>query len=166
MVLVLPVMFVRLRLALLTISLAVIDQGVKWLANEYLIPEVPHPVLPGIFNLTLTYNTGAAFSLLNQFLGMLTAFSALLFLILIGYSFTRTTYRHGESLALALLMGGALGNLLDRVQSGRVTDFLDVVWIHYPIFNGADIFIFFGALILLFSHWRTEPDDPHAPELP
>src|SRR5687767_13185996 len=103
MTLVWPAVLIRLRLALWALGLAVVDQGIKWIVNDRLIPEVQNPVIPGIFNLTLTYNTGAAFSLFNKFPGLLTGLSALLLLILAGYAFTRQSFKTGEPIALALL---------------------------------------------------------------
>lgn len=141
----------RLQLLRLMLLLAALDQGTKWLVNHFLIPEVSRSVIPGIFQLTLTYNTGAAFSLLEHYPALLTGFSLLLFMLLSAYAFLRPRLYRGESAALALLLGGALGNLLDRLFAGRVTDFADFVFIHYPVFNVADVLIFFGALLLMLN---------------
>jgi signal peptidase II len=140
-------------------GLAAIDQATKWWANSAFLPEVSVPVIPKIFQWTLTYNTGAAFSMFHQTPGLLTAFSTLLFLVLGAYSFLPARSRNLESTALGLLLGGALGNLLDRLLNGRVTDFIDVVLIHYPVFNVADAFIFIGTLLLIATHFFTKPDN-------
>jgi signal peptidase II len=148
--------FSRGRLLALMLVLAALDQGTKWLVNHFLIPEISRPLIPGVFQLTLTYNTGAAFSLLEQHPALLTIFSLVLFLLLSGYAFLRSRLYRGEPFSLALLLGGALGNLLDRLFAGRVTDFMDVVFIHYPVFNVADMLIFFGALLLIRSRLLPE----------
>lgn len=141
------------------VGFAAIDQATKWWVNSTLQPEVSVPIIPKVFQWTLTYNTGAAFSMFHQTPGLLTAFSALLFLALVAYSFLPARARNMESLALGLMLGGALGNLLDRLLNGRVTDFVDVVLIHYPVFNVADAFIFMGALLLIATHFFTKPDN-------
>ena len=143
---------IRWQLLLLMLTFAGLDQATKWLANTALRPELSVPVIPKVFQWTLTYNTGAAFSLFHQVPNLLTAFSTLLFLALAAYSFLPVRSQNVENWALGLLLGGALGNLLDRLFNGRVTDFVDFVLIHYPVFNGADTFIFFGALLLIASH--------------
>jgi signal peptidase II len=139
------------------------DQATKWLVNQALLPGESFVLLPRFFQLTLAYNTGAAFSMLETQPGFLLGLSALILLILLIYAFTRKNYRPGEILALSLLIGGTLGNLCDRLISKHVTDFFDVVWIHYPIFNMADIFIFFGSFGLFLSHWREVKTTTAAP---
>jgi signal peptidase II len=134
------------------------DQATKWLVNESLLPGESLVLIPRIFQLTLAYNTGAAFSMLEKHPEFLVLLSAVIFLALLAYVFTRKTYRRGEVVALALLLGGTVGNLLDRILIGHVTDFFDVVVINYPIFNMADIFILFGSLGLFISHWRDQND--------
>jgi signal peptidase II len=137
------------------LALSLVDQGTKWVAKAWLLPDHPFPLIPHVFQLTLAYNTGAAFSLLSQKPQLLTGFTTLLFLILIIYSLSRPRYVKLEIPALALLLGGAFGNLLDRILFGHVTDFFDFVIIRYPVFNVADAFIFCGALLLIRAHWAT-----------
>ena len=146
-----------------------LDQGTKWLAKSYLSSGASLPILPNIFQLTLSYNTGAAFSMFRQQPQILAAFTVLLFCALMLYAFRKQFYYRGESVALGLILGGALGNLLDRLLLGKVTDFLDVVIIHYPIFNVADSLIFIGVIwlvILYLCQPNTNPSssdsEPHA----
>ena len=106
------------------------------------------------FNLVLTYNTGAAFSFLAGAGGwqdeFLTAVglgaSAFILYLLAGHGHQRLF-----SLALALILGGAIGNLIDRIVYGHVIDFLDVHWRgwHWPAFNVADSAIVCGAALLI-----------------
>jgi len=145
----------RLQVLVGTVAFLGFDQATKWLVNESLLPGDRFRLIPGIFQLTLTYNTGAAFSLLNKNQEFLIGLSGVILLLLLIYLFTRISFRHGEVLSLALLLGGTLGNLTDRILTKHVTDFFDVVCIHYPIFNMADIFILFGALGICVSHFRS-----------
>lgn len=146
------------RLILLALFFALLDQGSKWLAKAALAQTASLPVIPHVFQLTLTYNTGAAFSLFENHPQGLTGFSILLLLAFAGYALTRARFLRGEAFAFALILGGALGNLLDRLLYGRVTDFLDCVLLHYPVFNVADSFIFCGMALLILLHLRSRPE--------
>lgn len=131
-----------------------LDQGSKWLAKIQLDPVHSLPIIPHVFQLSISYNTGAAFSLFRQQPQLLAGFTALLFLVLLVYGLRKQYLFKGEWVAMGLILGGALGNLLDRLFLGRVTDFFDVIIIHYPIFNVADSLIFIGVLWLLILYLR------------
>ncbi len=135
--------------ALLGLVVLVIDQATKFWFERHLDPGDVLAVLPG-FNLVLAHNYGAAFSLLAQ-MGGWQRWALSGFALLVVVLATRLLWRHGErrlfSLALTLIVAGALGNLLDRMTSGYVIDFLDFYWRswHWPAFNVADIAICAGA---------------------
>lgn len=139
------------------LGFALLDQLSKLWVKAALRPENPVPVIPHIFQLTLTYNTGAAFSMLRHQPQSLALISSLIFLVLLIYGFSRRRYLPGEVPALAMILGGAIGNLIDRFWAHKVTDFLDVVAIHYPVFNLADSFIFCGVLWLIFLNLKPTP---------
>lgn len=150
----------------LTAGFTLLDQASKWLAQTYLVPKESLPVIPDVFHLTLAYNTGAAFSLLRNQPQLLTGLTALLFLILLVYGFSRRQFLKGELLATALVLGGALGNLLDRLLLGHVIDYFDVVAIHYPIFNVADSFIFCGVIVLAWRQLTHQPAEESIKPMP
>ena len=154
--------------AMLTAIIAaaiVLDQATKWLMIAVVMqPPQVIPVVPG-FNLTLGFNEGASFGMLSGWMAGkplamagLTAAITLIFAIMAFRS--REPY---ERAGLALVVGGALGNIIDRLRQGAVTDFLDVYWgeWHWPTFNGADIAITLGAVCMLAaalpSRRRKEP---------
>jgi len=144
---------------LLALTVAVADQLSKWWILQHFQPGEVLPVLP-FFNLVLTFNEGAAFSFLSDaggwqrwfFIGLTLAVSAGL-VVWIGRLRPEEKWL---ATALALVLGGALGNLVDRVRLGRVTDFLDFHWQgwHWPAFNLADSAITLGVLLLLLLSWR------------
>jgi signal peptidase II len=115
---------------------------------------VPYPVVPG-FNLTLLYNTGAAFSLLDEASGWQRwLFTGITVIVGIGIVIWLATLDAGQRwapLALALILGGALGNLIDRVYLGYVVDFIQIYYDRWswPAFNLADSAICVGAVMLI-----------------
>ena len=147
-----PNALIWLALSGLVIAL---DQLTKHIAIAALEPYTPHAVIPGFLNWTLAYNEGAAFSFLHDaggwqrwlFTALAIGVSGVLFVWL------RRTAR-GEwrtALPLALVIGGALGNLIDRLRFGHVTDFIEVYYQQWswPAFNVADSAICVGAVLLI-----------------
>jgi signal peptidase II len=141
---------------LLAAVMIVLDQLTKWWALGALQPaETPHPVIPGILNWTLTFNTGAAFSFLAGSTGWQRWFFVLLAGIIsatLGVWLSRTPRSDWRTaLPLALIVGGALGNVIDRLHAAQVTDFIQVFLGSYPfpVFNVADCCITVGAGLLI-----------------
>ena len=141
----------RFGLALLVLAL---DQATKLWASAALDYGVPVAVLP-FFNLILVYNTGAAFSFLADaggwqrifFIVLSTGVSA----VLAVWIWRLPSTMRLLGVALALVLGGALGNLVDRIAYGHVIDFIDLYaggW-HWPAFNIADSAITCGVVLLL-----------------
>jgi len=144
---------VWLWLSLVVIAL---DQATKALVRAVLEPYVPHPVIAGFFNWTLAFNTGAAFSFLADQEGWQRwLFTALAVVVsgILGAWLKRTPRADWRTaLPLALVIGGALGNLIDRLTAGHVTDFIQVYfrdWV-FPSFNVADSSISVGAALLVW----------------
>ena len=141
----------------LPVGLAVLalDQVTKLLALSRLSPGVPVSVVDGVFALTLVMNPGLAFGILGavppgwRWVVALLSLAALCALALLA---VRLLPGGGwpAALALALIFGGALGNLIDRWRFGAVVDFIDVYWgiYHWPAFNVADSAISVGVALL------------------
>jgi len=122
-----------------------LDQLTKFLIVRNLTLHESIPVLRGIISITLVHNRGAAFGIFkNQF--YLFVFISVITIILIYFILQKNKGNKWFSFSLSLILGGALGNLIDRVFSGYVIDFLDFhIW---PVFNIADSAITFGTIIL------------------
>ena len=146
-----------------SLAIVIVDQSTKLAAVEMLEPGSSVELLSTL-DLVLAYNTGAAFSFLSTaggwqrwlFIGLALAISAFIF------HWLRSLPRHARwlPLALSLILGGALGNVIDRVHIGAVVDFIDFhvgEW-HWPAFNVADTAICIGAALLVLSMFRSEPD--------
>ncbi len=148
-----------------SLLVVVLDQITKQMAAAWLNYAEPVAVAP-LFNLTLLHNTGAAFSFLAQAGGWQRWFFALLALVvsvvLLIWLRRLQSHEWRTALALVLILGGAVGNLIDRVLYGYVIDFLDFYWgsYHWPAFNIADSAITVGAGVMLWDAVRTPRSGP------
>lgn len=136
-----------------------LDLATKAMASHYLVLYQPVPVFPG-FNWTLAHNFGAAFSFLDNESGWQRwFFSAIALIVSIGITLWIKRLAPTQTMlavSLALVLGGALGNLWDRVTLGYVVDFIDVYYqqSHWPAFNLADSAISVGAALLILDSLR------------
>ena len=156
------------RPALLLIAAAVIV--LDWLSKVWITHHVPRgqfiTLIPGVFRLSHVNNTGAAFSLFAESLSphvvrdFLIGFSVLAVIVVLGMIWRVGRVMSVTGVALALILGGALGNLYDRVRYSYVIDFLEVRIVHYhwPDFNVADSCIVIGACLLLLEIFRAQPE--------
>lgn len=151
----------------ISVLVVILDQITKYLADTSLDYRVPVNVMTSL-NMTLVYNQGAAFSFLSDAGGwqrwFFMALSLIVSIVLIVWLRTVEKNRSYLAWGLALILGGAIGNLIDRSLYGHVIDFIDVYyrsW-HWPAFNIADSAIFLGACMLIldmFTHKeQTDPD--------
>jgi len=156
----------------LSLLVIVLDQATKLLALQELALHRPVPVIDGLLNWMLTYNPGAAFSFLSDASGWQRwFFSALALLISAVLAvLLRRMPRHDwrQALPFALIIGGALGNLVDRLRFGHVVDFVDVYWgsSHFPAFNVADAAISVGAVLLIVFSIFTDGGGNSGPAAP
>jgi len=143
----------------------ILDQLTKVLALERLSPGVPVGMIEGCFSLTLVMNPGLAFGMLSatpsawRWVVVLLSMGALGVLVVLGARLLPTG-GVPTRLALGLIFGGAVGNLIDRGRFGAVVDFLDFFWrgYHWPAFNAADSAITVGvALLALRILWAPAP---------
>ncbi|MBA2655607.1 MAG: lipoprotein signal peptidase [Tatlockia sp.] len=141
---------------LLSIFIVIIDQLSKNWAESSLTPYQPEAVF-SMFNFTLAYNTGAAFSFLSGVGSwhrwFFAGFSVLMSGVLVVWLVRLSPKAKLQTLALSLILGGAVGNLYDRATMGHVIDFIDIYYQnhHWPVFNLADSAICLGAFFLLLD---------------
>jgi len=142
-----------------------LDRITKHIVAQQLPNGQTFTVIPGIFRISDVHNTGAAFSMFAEnaspatVRNILIAFSVVAVIILFGMLWRVGRVLSVTSVALALILGGAFGNLYDRVRYHYVIDFLEVHIIHYhwPDFNGANSCIAIGACRLLIEIFRPQP---------
>jgi signal peptidase II len=133
-----------------------LDRLTKWVVSQRITLHDSVDVVPGVFRLTHVQNQGAAFGLFSDSpsewkVAMLILFSVAALAVVSALLWKNGNAMNATAIALSLVFGGALGNLWDRVSSGRVIDFLDFYLgsHHWPAFNIADSAIVVGALLLL-----------------
>ncbi len=145
---------------LVSLFVVVADQATKAWAQQALLGRVIE--VTGWFNLVLAYNTGAAFSFLHDAggwqRGFFIAVGAVIAPLLVLWLARLGPGRRMEALGIALVLGGALGNLIDRIRLGHVVDFIDwhVAGWHWPAFNLADAAITAGAALLVLGGLRRK----------
>jgi signal peptidase II len=144
----------RLRAALLITGIVALDRATKLYIRARVSSFDVYPVIPGFFNIVHTENPGAAFGMFSD---SPTEWRGIL---LVGISLWRMAAAPHSGLmltGLALVFGGALGNLWDRLFRGTVTDFLQLFFGSYefPSFNVADSAITIGAALLIIDLWRS-----------
>jgi signal peptidase II len=148
------------------LAVLILDQVTKYWALHRLPPGIPRPVLDSFFSLTLVMNPGLAFGMLAgtpagwRWVVALLSIGALAILAMVGLRMLPGGGRL-TPLALGMIFGGAVGNLIDRARFGAVVDFLDFYWrgYHWPAFNVADSAITVGVALLALQ-MLTAPSAP------
>lgn len=146
---------------LASIAVIICDQLSKYEISAWLEPYQPYPLIP-MLDLTLAFNTGAAFSFLGSsgpwhhwfFVSLSTFVSMALFVWILRLASSERV----QLLGFSLILGGAVGNLIDRLTRGYVIDFIEVYYKnhHFPIFNVADSAITVGVILITYSAIRLK----------
>ena len=137
----LPNHLARGPLLLLGLIIVIVDQVSKAWVRHNLEPGIPSEFLPGLIQLRWVRNTGAAFGLFSDSTTLLGVLSLLVGVTVVFWIWRSQQQPLWQGLALAFLLGGTIGNGIDRWRLNHVTDFLELVPVSFPIFNAADIAI-------------------------
>ncbi|POH15715.1 signal peptidase II [Fructilactobacillus sanfranciscensis] len=139
----------------MTIILLIFDQLIKFQTRINIKLGQEIKIIPKILSFTYLQNTGAAWSFMegNSIFFLLVAIFAILVFIYLLY---KCRNEYFISLGIALMLTGTVGNLIDRIKFGFVTDMIKIDFINFPIFNIADMCLTFGVIILLFSLLKEE----------
>jgi len=140
---------------LIALSLLFLDQFSKYLIRQKLPVAVSIPVINSIFHITYVENTGIAFGLFPQGHSLFIIISLIIIIVIVFFERKKVLKSPWERFCLGLVLGGALGNLIDRLRFGFVIDFLDFrVW---PVFNLADSGVCIGGILMVFFLLRKHP---------
>ncbi|WP_338657047.1 signal peptidase II (plasmid) [Sporosarcina psychrophila] len=134
---------------ILTLS---IDQLIKYLVRNFMDYGQSIPIIDGLFQLTSHRNTGAAWGIFSGQKVFL--ISIALIVIGIGLIYSRKVTDKLTRIAFGFFIGGGMGNVVDRIYFGEVTDMYEVTFINYPIFNTADVFLVCGVILFLVSTYK------------
>lgn len=142
--------------ALVAAAVVALDQLSKAAARSALVPGEPVTLVPGVMDLSLVYNTGAAFSL-GEGGGLLFVLLAAAILVAgLVVAWRRADVPLPLLLAVAAVAGGGVGNAIDRVALGAVTDFFKTTFVDFAVFNVADIFVTCGVVLAVVLYWRWD----------
>jgi len=140
-----------LLISSISILIVILDQITKSLIRKYLSLHQSIPLINNILHFTYIQNTGAGFGILKQ-QNIFLIFISLIIIGTILFYFDRIIKEKAIHIPIALILGGAIGNLIDRILIGHVIDFIDFrIW---PAFNVADSAITIGAVWLMFYFWK------------
>lgn len=154
-------MFIWVAISLLII---IADQITKYFVLQNVSMTETIPIVSGFLNLVYVKNPGAAFSMLADKTYLLSVISIVVCFFLIWFLVTRTEKSKLLTVSVAMILGGAVGNLIDRLLRGYVVDYIELCFVNFPVFNLADIAITCGAILLMiyvifFDGNKNKQDD-------
>lgn len=142
--------------ALVAAAVVALDQLSKVAARSALVPGEPVTLVPGVMDLSLVYNTGAAFSLGEGGGPLFVVLAAAILVAGLVVAWRRADVPLPLLLAVAAVAGGGAGNAIDRVALGAVTDFFKTTFVDFAVFNVADIFVTCGVVLAVVLYWRWD----------
>lgn len=136
----------------------VLDQLSKFWVQQNFTLKQTQALIPGVFHFTYVHNYGAAWSLFSGHVSWLRWLSLIVSLGLIAFAIFGPTLNRWEQLGYGFILGGAVGNGIDRFMLGYVIDFLHFKLINFPVFNIADVSINIGLACLFISYFQKTPN--------
>ena len=143
---------------ILTLIFLIIDIVSKVIVSRYILLDESIKLINNFLYITYVRNTGAAWSMFSSRSVLVLIISSFIILGIILHVYKNKPKKRMEKIAYSLIIGGALGNLINRITYGYVIDFIDIKIFKYdyPIFNLADSFIVIGVILLVIYTWRCE----------
>ena len=136
----------------------ILDIGSKYYISKNFIVYESKTIIKNFLDITYVKNTGAAFSILKDNTWMITIISLMIIMGVIYYIYKNKPSNNIENIGYGMVIGGAVGNFIDRIIYGYVIDFIDINlfgW-NYPVFNIADMMIVIGVFLLVINAWRCK----------
>jgi len=154
---------------LLILAAVVLDQWTKYLAAAHLQEIETLPLWQDIFHFTYVENRGAAFGMLANHRWVFMIFSTVAILLVLGWLFWEKPKSAWVKISAAFIIGGGIGNMIDRIRLGYVIDFIDVRAIRFYVFNVADSFVCVGCAMMLLwvlcSEWQERKKARQSPPM-
>jgi len=152
------------RIAPIAILIALLDQLTKFWVVQRIDPDLPVVVVKDLFRLVNWGNSGAAWGMFQNSNLIMAAISAVTLVVICIFRRSFQMHLLGSKIALGLIAGGIIGNVVDRLRYGHVVDFLDFSFRghHWPAFNVADSAICVGVGLYLIVTWRDEHRSPQS----
>ena len=146
---------------ILTFIIIVIDLFSKYIISKYILVNEGIVIIRNFFYITHVNNTGVAFSLFDNNRYFILAVSLIVIIVIIYYIYKNKPRNNLEKVSYSFILGGAIGNFINRCVYGYVTDFIDIkiFGYDYPIFNLADSFIVIGVILLVVYTWRYRDEN-------
>lgn len=141
---------------IIVIALAGLDQLFKYIATQNLPAIVPVTLIPGVIGFNYVHNYGAGFSILSGKVDFLIFFTAIALMAIAVFIVLKKFADAVEEFSFVLILAGGIGNLIDRIVNGYVVDYLEFLFIEFPVFNFADILICTGVGLFALNTIRTE----------
>lgn len=142
---------------IISLIIIFIDQISKFIVSSTFSAETQITIIPKVLRLIYVKNTGAAFSIFSEHVEFLGIVSAIFSVLIVIYAIKTKPVHLIHRLSISFIFAGAVGNGIDRIVRGYVIDFIETVFIEFPVFNIADIAITTGAVLLIIYMLFFEP---------
>ena len=151
----------KFKIILIAVISVILDQIVKYLIISKCTLYKKNPVIDGFFNITYVQNRGAAWGILNNNIILLVVITVLALGLICSFIFKESNIKKLDIVLYGMLLGGIIGNFIDRIFRGYVIDFLDLIIFGYdfPVFNIADMLIVISVGIMIITYWRSRNEN-------
>lgn len=151
----------KFKIILIAVISVILDQIVKYLIISKCTLYKKNPVIDGFFNITYVQNRGAAWGILNNNIILLVVITVLALGLICSFIFKEYNIKKLDIVLYGMLLGGIIGNFIDRIFRGYVIDFLDFIIFGYdfPVFNIADMLIVISVGIMIITYWRSRNEN-------
>ena len=151
----------KFKIILIAVISVILDQIVKYLIISKCTLYKKNPVIDGFFNITYVQNRGAAWGILNNNIILLVVITVLALGLICSFIFKESDIKKLDIVLYGMLLGGIIGNFIDRIFRGYVIDFLDFIIFGYdfPAFNIADMLIVISVGIMIITYWRSRNEN-------
>lgn len=151
----------KLKIILITSVCVFFDQIIKYLIVSNFTLYKKNPIIEGFFNITYVQNRGAAWGILNNNIILLVVITVLALGLICSFIFKESNIKKLDIVLYGMLLGGIIGNFIDRIFRGYVIDFLDFIIFGYdfPVFNIADMLTVISVGIMIVTYWRSRNEN-------